>query len=69
MFYINCPIQSNVEVTVKKTVISFTIIRLYLEQQLNVISKITVEIGTQLKTVKITSNVFAVHLSPEQRQS
>ena len=25
-------------------------------------SEITVEIGTQLKTVKITSNIFAVHL-------
>ena len=54
MFYIN----SKVEVTVKKTVISFTIILLYLEQQLNV--NHTVEIGTQLKTVKIASNIFAV---------
>ena len=26
-------------------------------------SEITVEIGTQLKTVKITSNIFAVHHS------
>ena len=25
-------------------------------------SEITVEIGTQLKTVKITSNIFAVHI-------
>ena len=28
-------------------------------------SEITVEIGTQLKTVKITSNIFAVYLIQE----
>ena len=28
-------------------------------------NEITVEIGTQLKTVKITSNIFAVHAFPQ----
>ena len=32
-------------------------------------SKITVEIRTQLKTVKITSNIFAVYLKPPQWNS
>ena len=63
MFYINCLIQSNVEITVKNcnqlynylTVLGAAI-------KCKPYTEITVEIGTQLKTVKITSNIFAVYL-------
>ena len=62
MFYINCLIQSNVEVTVKNcnqlynysTVLGAAI-------KCKPYGEITVKIGTRLKTVKITVNIFAVN--------
>ena len=59
----NCLIQSNVEVTVKKlnqfynysNVIGVAI-------RCKPYSEITVEIGTQQKTVKIATNIFAVYI-------
>jgi hypothetical protein len=54
-------IQSNVEVTVKKPVNQFydysTVFGAAIKCKLY--SEITVEIGTHLKTVKITLNIFA----------
>ena len=61
-FYINCLIQSNVEVTVKKNCNQFYNYLTVLGAAIKCkpYSEITVEIGTQLKAVKITSNIFAV---------
>ena len=62
-FTFNCLIQSNVEVTVKKTVNQLynysTVLRAAIKCK--PYSEITVESGTHLKTVKITLNIFAVH--------
>ena len=62
-FTFNCLIQSNVEVTVKKTVNQFynysTVIGAAIKYK--PYSEITVEIGTQQKTVKIVTNIFAVY--------
>ena len=62
-FTFNCLIQSNVEVTVKNcnqlsnysTVLGATI-------KCKWYSELTLEIGTHLKTVKITLNIFAVYV-------
>ena len=61
-FTLNCLIQSNVEVTVKncKSVYNYsTVVEAAIKCK--PYSEITVEIGTHLKTVKITLNIFAVY--------
>ena len=61
-FTFNCFIQSNVEVTLKKTVNQLynysTVLRAAIKCK--PYSEITVEIGTHSKTVKTTLNIFAV---------
>lgn len=61
-FTFNCLIQFNVEVTVKKPVNKFynysTVIGAAVKYKPH--SDITVEIGTQRKTVKIAMIIFAV---------
>ena len=61
---INCHIQSNVEVTVKKTVNQLYNYSTVLGAAIKCkpYSEITVEIGTHLKTVKFTFNIFAVYV-------
>ena len=61
-FAFNCVIQSNVEVTVKKTVNQLYNYSTVLGAAIKCkpYSEITVEIGTHLKTVKITLKIFAV---------
>ena len=66
----NCLIQSNVEVTVK------TVNQLYNYSTVlgaaikcKPYSEITVELGTHLKTVKITLNIFAVYITDCTRRS
>ena len=55
-------VQSNVEVTVKKTVKQLYIYSTVLGAAIKCTqySEITVESGTNLKSVKITLNIFAV---------
>ena len=62
-FTFNCHIQSNVEVTVKKTVNQLYNYSTVLGAAIKCkqYSEITVESGTHLKSVKITLNIFAVY--------
>ena len=64
-FTFNCLIQSNVEVTVKKTVNQLYNYSIVLGAAIKCkpYSEITVKIGTQRKTVKITTNIFAVYFT------
>ena len=56
-------VQSNLEVTVKKTVNQLYIYSTVLGAAIKCkqYSEITVESGTHVKTVKITLNIFAVY--------
>ena len=58
-----CHIQSNVQVTVKKTVNQIYIYSTVLGAAIKCkqYSEITVESGTHVKIVEITLNIFAVH--------
>ena len=59
--YIYCHIQSNVEVTVKNCKSALQLLTvLGAAIKCKPYSEVTVDSGTKLKTVKITSNIFAV---------
>jgi hypothetical protein len=68
-FTFTCLIQSNVEGTVKKTINQFYNYSTVLGAVIRCkpYSEITVEIGTHLKTVKKTLNIFAVWDVPVTR--
>ena len=65
IFHCNWHIQTNVEVTVKKTVNQLynysTVLGAAIKCKPYSESEITVEIGAHLKTVRITLNIFAVY--------